>query len=76
VARRRDRANHRERGSTERDVDRISGRVRLMVRDVEVSQPEREVDRVDVFEGGGEKGEVDRDVDSSERDDWARNPEP
>ena len=31
------------------DVDRIAGRMRLMVRDVEAADAEREVDRVEVF---------------------------
>ena len=61
------------RSPAERDVDRRSRRVRLMTGDVEVSQPEREVDRIDVFERGCEIREVEREIENGDRDDRPRN---
>ena len=61
------------RSPAERDVDRISRRVRLMTGDVEVAQPEREIDRIDVFERGCEIREVEREIENGDRDDRPRN---
>ena len=40
----------------EQDEDGIARRVRLMARDVEVADAEREVDRVEIFERRGRNG--------------------
>ena len=40
----------RQRDVPEQHVDGIAGRMRLVQRRVEMAQPEREVDRIDVFE--------------------------
>ena len=50
AARRRQRRSTAVEAFAERDEDRIAGRMRLMLGDVEVAHAEREVDRVDVFE--------------------------
>lgn len=42
----------------ERYVDRRTGRVRLMLRDVEIAEPQREVDRVDVLERRRERRQM------------------
>jgi hypothetical protein len=43
--------------------------MRLMVFDVEVPQPEREVDRIDVLERRREQREVNDEIDRGDRED-------
>ena len=52
----------------QRDVDRIAGRMRLVLRDVEVPDAEREVDRVDVLERPGQEREVREQEGQDQRD--------
>ena len=40
----------------DQDEQRIAGRMRLMLGDVEVADAEREVDRVEIFERAGRNG--------------------
>ncbi len=54
----RDHVNDRERDAADGHEDRISRRMRLMQRGIEVVQSECEVDRVDVFEGGRQERQV------------------
>ena len=48
-------AQHRGRHLRQRDEDGIAGRMRLMPRDVELADAEREIDRVEVLERPGQK---------------------
>ncbi len=59
--------NQRVRALRERDVDRIPRRMRLVMRHVEVPHAEREVDRVEIFQGLREKGKVEREKYQRER---------
>ena len=56
-------------GFRDRDEHRVAGRMRLMLRDVEVADPEREVDRVEIFERLREVRQVKREKDERERSD-------
>jgi hypothetical protein len=42
----------------EHHVDGVTGRMRLVKRGVEMSESEGEVDRVDIFQGRGERRNV------------------
>ena len=50
--------------------------MRLVIRNVEMTQTQREVDRIDVFERGREKHGVHDDVHAHEQREPVRNPEP
>ena len=52
----------------ERDEHRVARRMRLVTRDVEVTHPEREVDRVEILERVRQKYEVSREEDQQQRD--------
>ena len=52
------RGKHTAGNLAEGDVDRIPGRMRLVLRDVEVAHTHREVDRVDVVEGADARHDV------------------
>ena len=58
--RRRDtnRAQRRSRELRNRDVHRVTRRMGLMACDVELADPHREIDRVDIFEGGRQPVEM------------------
>ena len=58
----RDRLQRGLRCSSQRDVNRVPGRVRLMLRHVVVPQPQREVDRIDVLERRCEEREMGREI--------------
>jgi hypothetical protein len=45
------------------DKQRVSGRMRLVMRDVERAQAEREIDRIDVFKRSGQVRKVEREKD-------------
>ena len=49
------------------DVERVAGRVRLMARDVEVAQAQSEINRIEIFERGGKKRQVEREEQRRER---------
>ena len=61
------RAKHGGRRLSEGDEDGISGRMGLVLRDVEVGDAEGEIDRVDVFERRRQEPEVRRDEQERER---------
>jgi hypothetical protein len=50
--------------------------MRLVIRDIEMTQPQREVDRIDVFERGREKHGVHDHVRADEQRKRSWNPEP
>ena len=56
----------RQRNVPHQHVDGIAGRMRLVQRRVEMAQPEREVDRVDVFERRRQKRQVRSQVDGGD----------
>ena len=53
----------------ERDIDRIAGRMWLVVRDVELTDAEGEVDRVEIFERRREVGQVQREKGDGDKND-------
>src|SRR6185436_15286367 len=55
------------RGLREGDEYRVAGRVRLVLRDVELAHAQREVDRVEVFERRRQEREVRREEQEGER---------
>jgi hypothetical protein len=42
------------------NIEWVTGRMRLMPGDVEITYAEGEVDRIEIFEGGGGKRQVER----------------
>ena len=42
------------------NIQRVTGRMRLMPGDVEITHAEGEVDRIEIFEGGGGERQVER----------------
>jgi hypothetical protein len=61
------RAQNRCRGLGERDENRVTGRMRLVRRHVEVNNSECEVNRVDIFERRRQEQEMRRQEDHRER---------
>ena len=68
----RQRADHGGHGFAERDVDGIAGGMGAMLRDIEVADAQREVHRVDVFEGCRDERQVGEANGQGERGDRAR----